>query len=148
MLVSNGDDLRVEDHLVHLLHIVHFVVHFLLGLREEGLVLRGIVFLLFGWLHFLRSLLVHGDHLCFLSFRFGESSCLLLVSQSLFLKNLVFCFDSRCVLDSIEVVLAEDNCVILVVLFGLSPDVSQLIHSNESCRCLNSRWELVCLRAS
>ena len=59
------------------------------------------------------------------------------------MKNLIFCFDSRCILNSIEVALADYDCVILVVLLSFLPDIAKLVHSDESCRRLDARGELV-----
>lgn len=68
LLISNGNDFRVENHLIHLLDIIEFVVHHFLSLREESLILRMLILLLICWLHFLGSCLVHLDHLFLLGF--------------------------------------------------------------------------------
>lgn len=68
-----------------------------------------------------------------LGFGFGEGSGLLLVHELLFLQNLIFSFDSGRVLNSVEVILADDYRVILVVLFSFHADRAKLVHSNVSC---------------
>lgn len=118
LFVSNCYDLRVEDHLVHLFDVIQIVVHLLLGLREESLVLRCLVFLLISWGYFLSSCFIHLDHFCLLGSRFSQCSSLLLISESLFLENLVFCFNSRCVFNSIKVPLADNYCIVLIILLG------------------------------
>lgn len=141
LFVPNGHYLGVEDHLVHLFDIVELVVHLLLGLGQEGFVLCTLVLLLVCWLHFLSSLFIHLDHFLLLSLRFGQGSGFLLVHQFLFLEDLVFSFDSGGVLDSVQVVLADDYGVVLVVFLGFLSDGAQLVHSDEAGRCLHASWE-------
>lgn len=105
LLITNGNDFRVEDHLIHLLNIVKFIVHHFLSLRKKRLILRMLILLLICWLHFLGSCLVHLDHLLLLGLGLGEGGGFLLIGQLLFLEQLVFSFDCGSVLDSIEVVL-------------------------------------------
>jgi len=104
-----------------------------LGLGKKGFVLGGLIFLLIGWFHFLSSLFIHFDHFLLLGLRLGEGSGLLLVHEPLFLKDLVLGFDCRGVLNSIEVVLAEDDGIVLIVLFSFLSNGAELVHSDESC---------------
>ena len=132
MLVSDRYYFGVEHHLVHLLDIVELVIHFLLGLREQGLILGRLVLLLFSWLHFLSSLFIHLDHFLLLGLGFGEGSSFLLIHEPLFLQELVLGFDRRCVPDAIQVVLADDYGGVLVVLLRFPSDGAELVHSDES----------------
>lgn len=140
LLISDRYYFRVEDHLVHLLDIIQLIVHFLLGLRQQGLTLGRLVLLLFSWLHFLSSLFIHLDHFLLLGLGFGQGSSFLLVHELLFLQELVLGFDSRCVPDSIQVVLADDYGVVLVVLLRFPSDGAELVHSNESRGSLDPSW--------
>lgn len=140
LLISDRYYFRVKDHLVHLLNIVQLIVHFLLGLRQQGLILGRLVLLLISWLHFLSSLFIHLDHFLLLGLGFGQGSSFLLVHELLFLQELVLGFDSRCVPDSIQVVLADDYGVVLVVLLRFPSDGAELVHSNESRGSLDPSW--------
>jgi hypothetical protein len=122
LFVSDSNNLGVEDHLVHLFHIIKVIVHLFLSLGEEGFILGTLIFLLFSWLDFLCSLLIHCDHSSFLCLRFGHSSLLLCLSNLLFLLNCLLSFDCRCVLDSIQIVLADDYCIVLGGFLGSLPD--------------------------
>jgi len=85
--------------------------------------------------------LVHFDHLFLLSLRLSEGGSFLLVSQSLFLQELIFSFDSGCILNSIQVIFCDDDCIVLVVFLGLLSDGSQLVHGDESGGGADTCWE-------
>jgi hypothetical protein len=70
-----------------------------------------------------------------------------LISQSFFLQELVFSFDSGCILDSIQVIFGNDDRVVLVVLLSLLPNGSQLVHSDEACGGADTGWEFACFGA-
>jgi len=142
LLVTNCDNLCVEDHLVHLLDIIKLIIKLLLRLGQKGLILSHLVLLLRCGLHFLSSSLVHFDHLFLLCFRLGKGSSFLLIGQSLFLQELVFGFDSGGVLDSIQVIFSDDYGVVLVVLFSLLSDGSQLVHGDKTGRGVDTGGEL------
>ena len=67
LFVSNGDNLRVQDHLVHVLNVIEIIIHFLLSLRSEIVVLGGLAFLPLSWLNFFSSFGIHFEHLSFFS---------------------------------------------------------------------------------
>lgn len=147
LLITNSNDFRVENHLIHLLNIIKLIIKHLLCLRKKRLILRHLIRLLFCGLHFLRSSLIHFDHLFLLSLRLRKCCSFLLVSQSLFLQELVFSFDSGCILDSIQVIFGNDDRVVLVVLLSLLPNGSQLVHSDEACGGADTGWEFACFGA-
>lgn len=62
LLVSDGHDLAVKHHLVHVLHIVVLLVKHLLGLSQQGLVLLLLQLLVLGRRDLVAPVLVHLDH--------------------------------------------------------------------------------------
>mmetsp|Transcript_1964 Transcript_1964/g.2908 ORF Transcript_1964/g.2908 Transcript_1964/m.2908 type:complete len:345 (+) Transcript_1964:237-1271(+) len=80
LLVADGDDLSVEHHLVHVLHVVHFAVQLLLGFRQQGLGLVLFSLLELSGFDFLSPLLVELLHLGFAGLRLSEGHVLLLLS--------------------------------------------------------------------
>lgn len=71
LLISNGHDLGVEHHLVHLLHVVQVVIDGFLGLRKKRLVLGNLVLLLVAQLDLLGPSLVHLNHFFLLGLGLG-----------------------------------------------------------------------------
>jgi len=80
----------------------------------------------------LGSQCVHLLHHLLLGLRLGQSGNFLLLSKLLLLQHLLFGFDDSGVLDPVQVLLADDNCVILIILFSFGPDVSQLVLGDEA----------------
>ena len=137
LLVTNCDDLGVEHHLVHVLHIVEVIVHLLLGAGQESLVL-GIF----------RLLVVAGGllsgtpgiellHFSLAGLRLSESSRLLLLKELLLLDHLILGLDSSCVSDAIKVALRDNDGVILVFRLDFASDATQLIKGDDTLRGSN-----------
>jgi hypothetical protein len=63
LLVSDGDDLGVENHLVHVFDIVEVFVELFLSFGEESFSLVFLSNLPLFWLDLRSSLLVHFEHL-------------------------------------------------------------------------------------
>ena len=93
LLVSDGDDLRVENHLVHGFHIIKVVVKLLLSFGEKSFSFVLLSNLEFVWLHLSSSLGIQLLHLSFSHLRLLLSSDLLLLKEFLFSDCLFFCFN-------------------------------------------------------
>merc|ERR1719174_690546 len=61
--VADGDDLRVEHHLVHVLNVIHLLVQRLLGLLEHAVPLGALLATLVGDHRVALALLLKADHL-------------------------------------------------------------------------------------
>lgn len=59
LFISDCDNLRVHDHLVHLFDIIHLVIELFLSFGEKCLILFTLILLVIGWSHFCSSLLIH-----------------------------------------------------------------------------------------
>ena len=103
LLVADGDDLGVEDHLVHMLDVVEVVIELLLGFGEERLSLVLFGDLELRGLDLLVSLLVQFEHAGSAGLRLGHGGSLLLLTHLLFLNLHVFGFNSSGSLDPVKV---------------------------------------------
>lgn len=89
LLVPDGDNLGVEGHLVHVLHVVVFFVQLLLSLGKEtisALVLLNFDFC--GW-EFMGTIAVHLHHLGFASLGLGLLLMHLLLLNALMLSGIL-----------------------------------------------------------
>ena len=93
LLVSDGHNLGVENHLIHGLHIVEVVVKLFLSFRKQSFSLVLLSLLEFVWLNLSCSLGIHCLHLGFTELRFLLGSHLLLLEESFFGDYLFFSFD-------------------------------------------------------
>ena len=73
LFVSNCHNFWIQNHLVHLFHIIHFFIKFFLSFWKKGLILWILNFLMVRWLHFLGSLSIHLLHFYFSGFWFSKS---------------------------------------------------------------------------
>jgi hypothetical protein len=60
--VANSHDLRVQNHLVHVLDIVNLFVDLVLRLGKNSLLLLFVFSLKYSWLQFCLPFLIHVDH--------------------------------------------------------------------------------------
>lgn len=134
LLITNGNDLRVEDHLVHVLHIVKVVIHFLLSAGQQSLILLGLHLRELTGSLSLGTSSIELLHLCLAGLRLGESSRLLLLEKLLLLDQLVLSLDSCCVSDTVKVILTEDDGIILFVLLDFASDATELLEGDDTLR--------------
>ena len=112
--------------------IIKIIIHFLLGLWSEVVVLGGLIFLPISRLNFLSSLLIHLNHLGFLSLWFCKGGLLLLLSEFFFDNDLVFGFHCGGILDTVQLSFWNNNSIILLILDSLCTNASELIQSDDS----------------
>jgi len=128
LLVTDGDNFGVEDHLVHLLNIVLLFVHESLGLGEKGL----------NTFHVFGLLLSRGEsrstgsvvnlHVGFTSVGASTRLFQLRLSKSGILLLLFSRDDLAGVSDSVELSLSDDGAVSLLTESSLASDRSDFFH--------------------
>ena len=139
LLVSDCDNLRVKNHLVHSFHIIKVVVKLLLSFREKSFSFVLLGNLEFVWLHLSSSLGIQLLHLSFSHLGLLLSSDLLLFKEFLFSDCLFFSFNWCCHLDSIQIILSNNHSIVLAIFLSFSSNCSQIVHRDDSGISPNTR---------
>ena len=127
LLVSDGHDLGVEDHLVHVFDIVEVLIKLLLSLGKESLCLLSLIDLPVGRLNFGGSLGIHFEHFGLSCLRLCHSGLFLFLKKLLFLDSLLLGFDGGSLSNSVHIGLRDDNGICLIVFLSVLSNPSELV---------------------